>query len=390
MDREREDPTGHGLDARYGRAARLLAFAFLFVTMLSIWSNVFEPRQMDFLSFWAAAKLALVGTPAAAYDIEAHKAVQDLIAAEDSLMPFPYPPPFLLLVLPIGLLPYVVATPLWIAGTFGVYVAAVRKLVPDSAWLAAAFPPVLVNAIVGQNGFLTAALFFAGMAALPKRPFLAGLLLGSLVIKPQLGMLLPLALIAAKEWRAFAGAAFSSVGLLLLGLLLFGSGSYVAMAELMPLYASIASDGLVGWHKMTSVYASLRLVGAAGAAAWMSHLFVLCFVALIVWKVWRGAHDAGAKAAVLAAATLLASPYLYIYDTLLLILPFLWLAERRKYAGVLAALWLIPLIGLGQSWGVNNLVNLMPLVPVLLLALIARELFGGRAARPQAELAPAQ
>ena len=68
-----------------------------------------------------------------------------------------------------------------------------------------AMPPVLINAITGQAGFLIAALFIGGMALLPKRPLLGGMLLGLMVIKPQLGLVLPFALAAGREWRAFAG-----------------------------------------------------------------------------------------------------------------------------------------------------------------------------------------
>jgi hypothetical protein len=355
-------------DRLFPHSSRLLAYAFLFVGALSVWTNVFHLRQMDFISFWAASVLALDGNAAAAYDIAAHKAVQDQVAIFEDLMPFPYPPPFLIFILPLGLLPYTLAAGLWVVGTYTLYFASAKRLLPGSGWLVAAFPPVLLNGMMGQNGFVTAAIFIGGALLLPKRPFLAGLLFGCLIIKPQLGLLLPLAFIAGRQWHAFAGAAASCVGLLLLGLLLFGSSSYQAMAEILPLYGKIAAEGLVGWHKMAGIYPSLSLAGLPSAAAWMVHIFIALAAVALVWRVWSGPFDTGAKAAALAAASVLASPYLYVYDTMLL--------------------WCVPLINIAQIWGYNETVNLMPLVPVTLLLLICRRLFWTPSQRAHSPLSP--
>jgi hypothetical protein len=358
----------------FPRAHKLLAFIFLFVGSLAILTNVFHPRQMDFISYWAASVLALHGKAAAAYDMPAHRAVQETIAVFDSPMPFPYPPPFLIILLPFGLLPYTVAAGSWIVTTFLAYLTAAKRLLPGSGWLVAAFPPVLVNAIIGQNGFVTATIVVAGALNMPKRPFIGGMLFGCLIVKPQLAPLLPIAFIVGREWKAFAGATFSSLGLLLLALLFFGADSYAAMPKLMPFYASIASEGLVGWHKMPSVYASLRLAGMTPEVAWTFHVLVALAATAMVCFVWFQPLEMSAKAAVLVAASTLVSPYLFIYDTVMLIVPFLWLAARRRHVRLLALLWCIPLLSLGQSWWFNKTLNLMPLVPIALLLLMYRNL----------------
>ena len=133
---------------------------------------------------------------------------------------------------------------------------------PTALWLALSFPPLLVNAITGQAGFLTAALFVAGMALLPKRPFAAGLLLGLLVVKPQLGLVLPLALLGGarmagdrRRGRRRRSAWSCSASLL------FGWGPWQAWLGNAGLIASIASEGLAGWHRMASVYGALRFAG---------------------------------------------------------------------------------------------------------------------------------
>jgi hypothetical protein len=186
--------------------------------------------------------------------------------------------------------------------------------------------------------------------------------------------MLPLAFLAAGQWRAIAGAAASSLGLLLLGLIAFGFESYRAMIEMMPLYGPILSEGLSGWHKLASVYASLRLAGLSSDVAWLAHIAVAAAAAWQVWQTWRCDCPPAAKAAVLAAATFLISPYLYHYDSLILVIPFFWLLGAGADRRVLAALWCIPLVSLAQSWGYNETVNLMPLLPITLLLMIQRRL----------------
>lgn len=368
-------------------AAKLFAMGFGFVIALAMFSNVTNMRRMDFTSFWAAGKLTLAGDAKAAFDIAVHNQVQAAIVDFDGLMPFAYPPPFLLVVTPFALLPYAVAVIAWVALTYAFYIAAMRQFAPAATWTAAAFPPVLVNGIIAQNGLLTGGMFISGMALLKQYPLRAGLMLGCLVIKPHLAVLFPLALAAGGHWRAFAGAAASSVGLLLAALMVFGFEVYQAFLEQMPLFSSIAAQGLVGWHKMASVYASLRLAGAAPEAAWSAHILVAAIGALAVGLVWRSSAELDAKAAMLGAASVLVSPYIYLYDTVLLVLPFVWLARNGEDHRVLAALWVIPFIVALQNWGFNEVFNPAPLLPIAMMALIWRRLREKRqAAAPEAPL----
>jgi len=94
-----------------------------------------------------------------------------------------------------------------------------------SGWLlpALAFPPVFVNISHSHNGFLTAALLGTALVVLERRPWLAGMLFGLLIYKPQFGVLIPLVLIATGRWRAFAGAALTVAALTLATLIAFGA-----------------------------------------------------------------------------------------------------------------------------------------------------------------------
>jgi alpha-1,2-mannosyltransferase len=288
-------------------------------------------------------------------------------------LPFAYPPCFLLLLAPFGLLSYPVAAFDWVLLGFAAYCAALRRWAPAMPWLALSFPPLLVNVITGQAGLLVAALFVGGMILLPRRPLVAGILLGLLVVKPQLGLLVPLALAAGREWRAIAGAAASSLALIVSSILVFGWAPWHAWLANAGFIASIASEGLAGWHRMASVYGALRMAGLASAAAWAIHLVVALAAAGAACFTWYRKAELAPRAGALAAATALASPYLFIYDTMILVVPFLWLIGLGRHKALLAAAWAILFLALAQVAGWCGGPNLMPLAPIVLLALILFE-----------------
>ena len=367
------DAGGKARLARLRVPAMAMALLFLFIGVLALVTVLRDPFQMDFVSYWAAARLGLEGNPAGAYDVAVHRAVE-LQATSVGALHFGYPPFFTLLMAPFGLLSYPVAAVVWVILTFALYAAAVRLWAADALWPALALPPVLANAITGQAGFLTAALFIAGAALLPRRPFAGGLVLGLLAVKPQLGLVLPLVLLAGRHWRAMAGAALSSAGLLLIGLIAFGWQTYQAWIGQAGLFASVASEGLVGWHRMASVYAAARFAGLDAGPAWILHgLVALAAIAATLW-IWHRGADWGARIGALAAATMLASPYMFGYDSLILIVPLVWLIARGRHFPLLAAAWAVLMLGLLQVLGLSAGPNLAPLAPIVLLALILAEL----------------
>lgn len=353
--------------------AMTFALLFLFIGVIALVTMLGEPYQMDFVSYWAGAQLAVAGNPAGAYDISLHREVELAAIPLHGALPFAYPPCFLLLLAPFGLLSYQVAAFDWVLLTFVAYCAALRRWAPTMPWLALSFPPLLVNVITGQAGFLVAALFITGMTLLPKRPLIAGLLLGLLVIKPQLGLILPLALAAGREWRAMAGAAASASGLVLLSILVFGWSPYVAWLGNAGFIASIANEGLAGWHRMAGVYGALRLAGLESGAAWIIHAAIALAATGAACLIWYRKADPGARAGALAAATALASPYLFVYDLLILVVPFLWLVGRGRHWLLLGLVWAILFLALVQVAGLSGGPNLMPLAPIVLLALILLE-----------------
>jgi hypothetical protein len=356
----------------FQKAARLWAMFAIFVVAMAIATNLNSGNQTDFISFWAAAKLALTGNFAGIYDIEQHRAVQIAAIDLDGKMPFPYPPSYILAVLPFGLLSYPMAHAAWVLLTGTAYVAAARKVAAGAGWLALAFPPVIICGIIGQNSFLTAAIFMVALAHIGPKPLKAGLIFGLLIFKPHLGLLIPVAMIAGREWRMFAGATLSTLSLMVGSLVVFGWGSWAGFFALLPLYSSIAAEGLVSWNKMASVYAALRLIGIPETLAWIMHGAVAAASIAILWRTWATTKDVGLRGITLASATLLISPYLYVYDQMILFAAIALLWRRGIDQRWLFAIYGLSILSLAGSFAPSIMITPAPLVAIIPLLLVTR------------------
>ncbi|MFZ2004392.1 MAG: glycosyltransferase family 87 protein, partial [Stellaceae bacterium] len=144
-----------------------------------------KPNTTDFVSFYAAGRLADAGTPALAYDHAAHFATEQAIVGQGiDYEFFNYPPVYQALFAPIARLPYLVAFVGFEAATLVLFLCVARRILDDfgvTALIALlAFPDAWWNFGLGQNAFLTAALFGAGTLLVDRRPILAGLCFGAL------------------------------------------------------------------------------------------------------------------------------------------------------------------------------------------------------------------
>jgi hypothetical protein len=324
-----------------------------------------QPKPVDFLAFWAAGKMIVGGNSAGIYDIAAHHAVEQSLTPVGTL-PFPYPPPFALFVAPLGLLAFGPAFTAWLLVTGALYLAAAR------AWMqrrfALAQPAVLINGFVGQSAFLTSGLLFGGMKQLAARPLLGGALFGGLIIKPQLALMVPVALIAARQWRAIGGAILSAAALLLLAWAALGVSAYHAFAAMLSTFGGFVAQSRWPWHELASMFALLRFFGVPASAALAVHAAVALFAAVTVWLAWR--EDREGKEAILAAAALLGPPYVLSYDAVLLALPAAWLLTRRPALGL--AVWTLALIPVGAIFGLYEFPNTMPLAAIVSIVAVYR------------------
>ena len=314
----------------------------------------------DFIAFYAAGHAALEGDAAATYTRETFEEKLKEVGPplERFGLTWQYPPTYFFAVIPFALLGFIPGYLLWTGGTALGFFAALRGAGYRGLILFAIFaaPATFQAAITGQNGFLTAALITLAALYPDKRPVVAGLAAALLTVKPQLGLLIPIAYLAGGCWRAFFTAAIGSVALALASYGAFGAETWAAFAE----GARAASDnlaaGLMPIYKMGTPYSAARY---AGLPAEIASVFQIVFAlggAALVGVVWRRVREADLRAAVLASCVFLAAPYAYYYEFVILALPAAVLAKRgmehgwlRFEAVALSLMFALPLFTTSSS-----------------------------------------
>ncbi len=328
---------------------------------------------IDFVNVWSAGKLVLDGHPALAYDWGIQKQVQVAVLGRsyEGNFAWHYPPPFLFVASLLAHFPYGVAFIGWALASLVPYLVVMRAIVgrPFGLLLALAFPVVLTNTLVGQNGFLTASLIGATLYLMPVRPVLSGICLGLLSYKPQYGLLFPLVLIAASQWTVFVSAAVTAVALAFVSWLAFGTESWQAFFHWMPMFSqAFLTEGRAPWGKMQSIFALVRYFGGTEQLAWVFQWIMSGTVAVLLALMWRSRVSYPLKAAALAAGTLLITPYLFLYDLMILAIPvaFLvriglregfWRYELPALALVAALLMCFPFVGAPTGFGATLIVS---------------------------------
>jgi hypothetical protein len=327
-----------------GYAVLLLAGA-VFGIALILWGRVGmldadgRPIGSDFANVYAAGTMALEGRPTEAWDWPAHHEVQKRISGSGTV-PFygwHYPPFFLALAAALAVLPYLGAVAVWQIATLIPYLMGLRRIAdrPEAWLMGLAFPAVFVNLTHGHNGFLTAALLGGALLVLDRRPILAGVLVGLLAYKPQFGLLIPLVLMATGRWATFASASATVLAMAAAATLLFGPAVWPAfIASLEPTKTIVLEMGDTGFHKIQSVFAAVRLwgggVGLAHAAQWT----VTAGLAVVLVALWRSSAAHELKAAALALACLLATPYSLDYDLIVVGVALAFLARHAATHGL--------------------------------------------------------
>ena len=332
-----------------------------------------SPFGSDFVSFWVAAREALAGRPEVPYIAERFAAAQDALLGDGNFYAFFYPPHYLAYMLPLGALPYYGALAAWTGLSFLVALAVIVAIAGrriEVVLLTLAFPAAFLTFAHGQDAFLSAALFGGALVLLPARPVLAGILFGLLTFKPQLGLLIPLALLASWQWRAIVAAGVTTAVVAAASALLFGVGTWQLFLEQSGMAADTLRDGLVGWNKMISVYAALRLAGLPHVAAMAVQAVVSLGVAATVLWAWRKTGDVAfeLRAALLLAGALVATPFGLNYDLFVLAPAIAFVAAHGMANGfapwsktILAVVYMSPFAVLWLMAGK------VPLAPVVLI-----------------------
>jgi len=315
-------------------AVEIVLFLFVVAGTHGLIVPLAKPTSTDFVSFYAAGKLANAGTPELVYDQAAHYAAEEQ-ATEPGIVYnfFYYPPVFLLLCGLLARLPYLVAFVVFEGATLGGYLLVLRRILDERGVAVLmpllAFPPVLWTIGLGQNGFLTAGAFGAATLLVDRRPSVAGLLFGALCVKPHFALLVPVALIAAGRWRTLLTAFACAAGLCLLSLVIFGWQTWHAFLTSVPGSQAVYASGRIPFGGFVTPFGAAMLLGATRTLAGIAQAVATVGAAGLVAWVWRRGLPLPIRAASLVSATLVAVPLALFYDLVLAGVAGAWLLSSE-------------------------------------------------------------
>jgi len=316
----------------------------------------------DFVGFWNAAHRVRHGDIAAIYDPDTWQRILSNTTSSTSLSWFVYPPYTLFGLWPLGDATYNEAILAWSLVPLAFYFTLIVLLAKRSGlgaganpacennWsrtqayavqIAFSLPFLSANLFSGQTGAINAVFFLGAAYFWPTRPVLAGICIGLLAIKPQMGLLMPFALIASGQWRIIAAAATTVLSLIVLSTMWLGAAIWTDYLRMSQAFSDFVGRGYDQIKPLTvSPYVSLQAAGMPAALAVLLQVVVsVAVLAVIIQAFWQRKSDKkelgkaddrlDLRLALLAAGTLLATPYSLSYDTPLLILSIIPLLARN-------------------------------------------------------------
>lgn len=337
-------------------------FISLYVVITTIWilagdfptDPLGKPIGTDFIEFYSASILTRQGNPAEAYNFEKIQDVQKTIVGKEvPPYAFNYPPPFLLFILPLSYLPYFAALVIWIGISFICYLLIVRKIAPHTAtiWLFMAFPGVFVNICNGQSIFIIASLLGGGLLLTDNHPYTAGILFGLLSNKFHLALLVPIALMAGRKWKALLSMLMTIGFLVLLSAFTLGIDTWMAFFRNIHFLSHLLEYDRTYLFKIPTFFSAALLLGASiSTAKILQTAMTLIIIICIVW-IWYHDTPHPIRSALLVLGVILATPYAFDYDLALLALPLAWIGwhiykqnPSLKAQVLLLLVWLSPII----------------------------------------------
>jgi hypothetical protein len=297
----------------------------------------------DFVAHWTGGRLLLDGRLESLYDPAVQVDLQRReLPASSGLFWFVSPPPAAFLYLPLAALPYAVSALLWTVLTAACLTAAVllaRRLMagrardyPVMAIVFVASPAALQLVDAGQDSGLALLIIMVGLRLLLSgRDALAGCVLALGLFKPQLFVLVPLALLAQQRFRAFGAFLLTAMSLCAASLMVLGADVWRSWWAAIgsPLYQSGVQVGQT-W-KMQSVSALLTALGTPPALAY--GVLVMGAVVLVL-RVRRIRSDTPQVWALTLLTTVVCSPHVMSYDLVILLPVLTYLASRPTRAAV--------------------------------------------------------
>lgn len=346
----------------------------------------------DFANYWMAGRFVLSGEYLQLYPHDVYFAhLQAMFGPNYQIHSWTYPPHYLLLMWPLGFLGYEWALISFLLVTLAMFVASAvlfRRAFASSAsggqtWLALV-PFVLMMLAATQNGFLTATFMLLAITFMKTRPWLAGLALALLTVKPQLGVLFALVVLLDRNWRTLAWTVAFTAGLFALSLLFFGVESWrLFVREAIPYGQFVMTDWEgVFLRMMPGMFGSMRTLGFTPSTAFSVHwTFALIALPFLMWMLVKS-REPLQRAFILLAGTFLLTPYAFNYDmgalSLVAALLALTCAQRSQWAAMVCAALVAVLPGVMTALGMAG----APISPLLLAAAVATVYFTLPNSRP--------
>ena len=296
-------------------------------------------KGTDFLHFYTLGILASHKQGALLYDMPAQSALMQQIVRGPATVYVPlYGPQVSLLFSPFALLPYGLSLAAWLllnATIYSLCVYAVWKCCPSlqrHGWtvliLALAFPGFFNLIAWGQTSELALACFTLAFLALRSgRLFLAGLAIGCLIFKPQLGLAAAVVFILRGEAKLLLGAGISGLTQLAVGWGYYGTQvmrnywqAWSRLGEVLPLLEPRP-------YQMHSLRAFWGLLLPWPGVAFGLYMASAVVALVLVHKLWTTTLPLGLRYSGLLLATVLVSPHLTVYDLVILAPTFLLLSD---------------------------------------------------------------
>lgn len=265
-------------------AATLLAIAQLPVAAhrQGEWGHdvLLRPGYSDFGQFYLYAWLGIHRGWNTLYDVAVQRPIWEAMGGTHFSLWYPmvYPPFIAWLAAPFALLPFGLAVTLWSLILLALFLLVWKLAAPAGGlagwtWLAAAFAlyPVSSGLMVTQAVILNlTAVTLCWWLLVKQRAVLAGLALSLALVKPQIGFLVPVALLAAGRWKTCLSWAITATALSAVAFLSVGwTGVRMAQANLAQLLSwapvpdaltipGLLGNGLVG-HTVQLLVVALAL-----------------------------------------------------------------------------------------------------------------------------------
>ena len=294
-------------------------------------------KGTDYIFFYVMGSLAAEGRMEALYDADAHIAEGRRRIQPDLRLYAGHPnygPQVALAFIPLARLPFGWSLAVFLALTAICYALSIWILWRECpalrahgrlvALLAAASPLFLTLVRYAQVSAISLLLLSLGLLALRRgRPFAAGLAIGCLAYKPQLGLVLGVVLLGAREWRIVAGAATTAAGQLGVAWLAAGSGTMAAYFT--ALWTLVLDPRLVQIYpsEIHSVRGFFQLLIPSPRVVSLCFLVVLVALLVLAVRSWTRPAPLAVRWGQMVLLTVLGSPHLITYDLVLLTVPLL-------------------------------------------------------------------